>query len=102
MIPREFEVGRQVLVGDTSDAFFHRTLAILRNEGLNPEVVMEFSPERRGTLCGMSEVRALLTKVLPENTREVWAMDDGADIEPGLAVLRIRAQYASFGLYETA
>jgi nicotinate phosphoribosyltransferase len=102
MIPREFDVGRQVLVGDTADAFFHRTLAILRNEGLNPEVVMEFWPERKGTLCGMNEARALLTKVLPENAREVWAMDDGAEIEPGLPVLRIRAPYAAYGLYQTA
>lgn len=102
LIPREFEIGRQVLVGDTADAFYHRTLAILRNEGINPEVVIEFMPERRGILCGITEARALLTKVLPENSREVWAMDDGAEIEPGFPVLRIRAPYASFGLYETA
>jgi len=39
---------------------------------------MQFRPERRGILGGMSEVRALLTKVLPENARAVWAMEDGA------------------------
>ncbi|MBI4219595.1 MAG: nicotinate phosphoribosyltransferase [Chloroflexi bacterium] len=101
-MPREFDVGRPVLVGDTADAYLHRTLAILRNEGLNPEVVMQFVPESKATICGMTEVRALLTKVLPENAREVWAIDDGTEAEPGLPILRIKAPYASFGLYETA
>jgi nicotinate phosphoribosyltransferase len=102
MNQREFEISRQILVGDTADAFYHRTLAILRNEGVNPEVVMEFRPERRGVLCGMGEVRALLTRVLPENAREVWAAEEGAEIESGVPVLRVRAPFASFGLYGTA
>ncbi|MEX0761089.1 MAG: nicotinate phosphoribosyltransferase [Dehalococcoidia bacterium] len=102
MTTREFEIARSVLVGDTADIYLHRTLTILRNEGINPEVVMEFTAERDGTFCGITEVKSLLGRVLPETGREVWALEEGASVSAGEVSLRVRAPYASFGLYETA
>ena len=102
MTTREFEISRSVLVGDTADNELHRTLTILRNEGLNPEVVMEFTSEREGILCGITETRSLLGRILPETGREVWALEEGSNVGAGEVALRIRAPYASFGLFETA
>ena len=100
--PGEFEIGRSVLTGYTADNELHRALTILRNEGINPEVVVEFTAEREGVLCGISEVKTLLDRVLPETGREVWALDEGVPVACGEVALRIRAPYASFGLFETA
>ena len=98
----QFEIRPSVLVGDTADVYFQRTISILRDEGVNPVVVMEFFPTRGGIFCGISEVKGLLAKILPEANREVWALEEGASVEPKEVALRIKAPYASFGLYETA
>jgi nicotinate phosphoribosyltransferase len=98
----DFEIGRSVLTGYTADNELHRALTILRNEGINPEVVVEFTAERSGTFCGITEVKTLLSRVLPETGREVWALDEGVSVAGGEVALRIRASYASFGLFETA
>jgi nicotinate phosphoribosyltransferase len=90
------------MVGDTAEVSFHRGMTILRNEGINPVVTMEFSPTEGGVFCGIREVKALLGKVLPESNREVWALEEGAAVSPGEVALRITAPYGSFGLYETA
>jgi nicotinate phosphoribosyltransferase len=100
--PGDFEIGRSVLTGYTADNELHRALTILRNEGINPEVVVEFTAERDGVFCGITEVKTLLDRVLPETGREVWALDEGVSVSGGEVALRIRAPYASFGLFETA
>ncbi|MFW6174588.1 MAG: nicotinate phosphoribosyltransferase [Chloroflexota bacterium] len=99
---RPFEISRSLMVGDTADTFLHRSLEILRNESVNPEVVMEFAASRDGVLAGINDVKTLLSRILPETGREVWALDEGAAHEADEVVLRVRAPYASFGLYETA
>ena len=71
MVGPEFEIRRPVLVGDTADVFLQRTQTILRNESINPTVTMEFSPTRGGVLCGILEVRNLLTRILPETGERV-------------------------------
>ena len=101
MVNPEFDIRPSVLVGDTADIYLQRTLTILRNEGINPVVTMEFFPERRGMFCGVKEVRALLSKVLPETGSEVWALEEGEMMEEKEVALRIKAPYSSFGLYET-
>ncbi|SUZ47693.1 uncharacterized protein METZ01_LOCUS547, partial [marine metagenome] len=100
--PGDFEIGRSVLTGYTADNELHRALTILRNEGVNPEVVVEFTAERDGVFCGISEVKTLLNRVLPETGREVWALEEGVSVGAGEVALRIKAPYASFGLFETA
>lgn len=97
-----FEVRPSVITGDTADVYLHRTQRILRNEGLNPMVTMEFAAVRPGVLCGSSEVKAVLSKVTSEGNREVWAVAEGAGVEAGEVCLHVRAPYSSFGLYETA
>lgn len=101
MVNPEFEIRPSTLVGDTADVYLQRTLTILRNEGVNPTVTMEFRPQRDGIFCGIREVRALLAKVLPDTGSEVWALDEGEAIASREVALRIKAPYGSFGLYET-
>ena len=102
MVNADFEIRRSLLVGETADVYLQRTLTILRNEGVNPVVALEFSPRRAGVFCGIAEVRSLLSRVLPESGSEVWALNEGELIEAGEVALRIKAPYSSVGLYETA
>lgn len=97
-----FEVRPSVITGDTADVYLHRTQRILRNEGLNPIVVMEFLPTQPAVLCGAQEVKAVLAKVTSEGNREVWAVEEGVEVAAGEVCLQVRAPYSSFGLYETA
>lgn len=101
MVNSEFEIRPSILVGDTADVYSQRTLTILRNEGINPMVTIEFFAQKEGVFCGIKEVRALLTKVLPESGSEVWALEEGENVGKKEVALRIKAPYGSFGLYET-
>ena len=98
----KFEPSEAVLSGETSDIYFTRTIEILRREGLNPAATMEVFTSGAGVLCGIEEVKALLDGVLPKANREVWALDEGDDMDTKEVVLRFRAPYQSYGLYETA
>ena len=100
--PPKFEPSEAVLSGETADVYFAHTIDILRREVLNPVATMEVFSSRAGVLCGMEEVKALLSRVLPEDNREVWALAEGEAIEEKEVVLRITAPYQSYGLYETA
>ena len=100
--PPKFEPSAAVLSGETADIYFVRTLDILRHETLNPSTTMEVFSSRNGILCGIEEVKALLSRVLPKDNREVWALSDGENISRKEVVLRITAPYQSYGLYETA
>ncbi len=102
MVNADFEIRRSLLVGETADVYLQRTLTILRNEGVNPTVTLEFSPRRAGIFCGIAEVRTLLSRVLPESGIEVWALNEGDPIGVDEVVLRVKAPYSSVGLYETA
>jgi nicotinate phosphoribosyltransferase len=98
----EFKPDEAVLSGETADIYFARTIEILRHEGLDPMATMEFSSSRAGMLCGMEEAKALLDRVLPEDQREVWSLEEGESMDTREVVLRITAPYQSYGLYETA
>jgi nicotinate phosphoribosyltransferase len=98
----KFEPSKDVLSGETADIYFHRTLDILGRENLDPETVMEVFPCRDGVLCGIEEVKALLRKVLPAGSSGLWALEEGASMGRKEVVLRIKAPYRSYGLYETA
>lgn len=94
-------ISEAIISGDTADIYFHRTREILRREGIDPDVTMEIFPTRAGLLCGMNEALQLLDAVLPRDAR-VWHVPEGAAMETKQVVLRIRAPYSAFGLYETA
>ncbi len=98
----KFKPSQAVISGDTADIYFPRTIEILKKEGINPVAVMEVFGSRAGILCGIEEVKSLLQEVLPENNREVWALNEGESISPKEVALRIKAPYQSYGLYETA
>ena len=100
--PAKFEPAEAVLSGETADVYFARTVEILRHEALNPVATMEVFTSRAGVLCGIEEVKALLTRVLPEDNREVWALAEGETMDRKEVVLRLTAPYQSYGLYETA
>jgi nicotinate phosphoribosyltransferase len=100
--PAKFVPSEDVFSGETADIYFARTVEILRKEGMNPVATMEFFASRAGVLCGMDEVKALLTKVLPKNKSQVWALAEGDSMKEREVVLRITAPYQSYGLYETA
>jgi len=96
---------REILSGDSADVYFKRAESILAKEGRDPLVTMEVFSREAGILCGMDEARNLLGHVLasadPAET-QLEALTDGDSIEPKEIVLRIRARYRRFGLYETA
>ena len=90
-----------VLSGDTTDVYFRRTKEILEKEGLNPVTTMEFFPGRGGVLCGIQEALQLLEEILPSESAEVYALEEGDLMERKEVVLRIRAPYCSYGEFET-
>ncbi len=100
MTTPEFNVSASLLIGDRTDIQAERTQTILRGEGVNPAVTLEFWPAKGGVLCGIAEARALLTNALPETGAEVWALNEGYQMAAGEVALRIKAPYATIGLYE--
>lgn len=98
----EFKPSKEVLSGDTADIYFARTIEILKKEGLNPVVTMELFSSRAGILCGIEEVKALLSRALSNVKGEIWALGEGEAMDRKEVVLRITAPYQSYGLYETA
>ena len=66
---------------------------------------MEVFTRHEAILCGIDEAKVLLAHALadaPTGEAVVEALDDGDRIAPKEIVLRIRARYRRFGLYETA
>jgi nicotinate phosphoribosyltransferase len=96
---------REILSGDSADVYVARAASILEREGLDPLVTMEVFARQEAILCGIDEAKNLIGHVLaaadPSETR-VEALSDGDRIAPKEIVLRIRARYRRFGLYETA
>ncbi|MFI5261338.1 MAG: nicotinate phosphoribosyltransferase [Candidatus Limnocylindrales bacterium] len=96
---------REVLSGESADVYFARAEQVLEREGLDPLVGMEIFARQDAILCGIDEAKTLLAHALVDAAAEecvVEALDDGDRIAPKEIVLRIRARYRRFGLYETA
>ena len=102
MANSEFDIKRPTMIGDTADNSLQKTVQILRGEGINPVIVIEFSPSSSGILCGLNGVKVLLEKILPESGSEVWAIEEGSSVDAGEVCLRVKSPYGSIGLYETA
>jgi nicotinate phosphoribosyltransferase len=95
----------EILSGDSADVYFTRAERILEAEGRDPLVTMEVFTRQEAVLCGIDEAKNLLGHVLAESDAGetcLEALDDGDLITPKEVVLRIRARYRKFGLYETA
>ena len=96
---------REILSGDSADVYFARAASILEREGLDPVVTMEVFARQDAVLCGIDEAKNLIGHVLADcdpGEVKIEALDDGDRIGPKEIVLRIRARYRQFGLYETA
>jgi nicotinate phosphoribosyltransferase len=94
-----------ILSGDSADVYFARATRILEREGLDPIVAMEVFSRGSGVLCGIDEAKSLLARVLETaGPHEVLveSLADGDLFTTKEVVLRIRARYRLFGLYETA
>jgi nicotinate phosphoribosyltransferase len=95
----------EILSGESADVYFLRAEEILRAEGLDPLVAMEIFCRSDGVLCGIDEAKVLLAHALRDalpGEVSVEALSDGDAIMAKEVVMRIRARYRSFGLYETA
>ena len=95
----------EILSGESADVYFARAEEIMRREGLDPLVTMEVFGRADAVLCGIDEAKTLIAHVLEHadpGEVSVEALDDGDTIVPKEIVLRIRARYRQFGLYETA
>lgn len=93
----------EILSGATADVYFARANRILDREGLDPVVTMEVFCREDAVICGMGEATNLIGHVLAhEPGAIVEAMQDGDAVTPKEVVLRIRARYRAFALYETA
>jgi nicotinate phosphoribosyltransferase len=95
----------EIMSGESADVYFARAETVLEREGLDPIVTMEVFARQEAVLCGIDEAKNLIGHVLAEcdpAETEVEALDDGDRIGPKEVVLRIRARYRRFGLYETA
>ena len=87
--------------GGTTDIYFRRAQQVLEAEGLNPICTVEFFTSKPGLLSGIDEALQLIEEVVPPNDREVEAIEEGSEIERKEVVMRVRAPYRPFGLYET-
>ena len=100
---QRIQPSHEILSGATGDVYFARASSILDQEGLDPVVTMEVFCREDAVLCGMGEAKNLIGHVLAEEAGAVVeALDDGDRVAPKEIVLRIRARYRAFALYETA
>ena len=84
-----------------ADVYFLRARKTLDGAHVDAVVAMDFFSSKPGVLCGVAEAVRLLTGVLRDGD-QAWAMPEGADMGVKDTVLRIRAPYSRFGVYETA
>ena len=87
--------------GEAADVYLQRAAATLAAEGRDPIVQMEFFPDRDGVICGINEAAELLRCAL-RAPDEAWGLHDGDTMERRETVLRVKAPYSRFGVYETA
>ena len=87
--------------GPASDVYFQRARTTLAGAGLDAVVAMDFFSSRAGVLCGVAEAVRLLGAIL-EPGDEVWALAEGETMAERETVMRVRAPYSRFGVYETA
>ena len=87
--------------GPASDVYFQRAHATLAGARLDAVVAMDFFSSHAGVLCGVAEAVRLLSAVLVTGD-EAWALPEGAAMDQKETVLRVRAPYSHFGVYETA
>lgn len=87
--------------GNATDVYFLRTEKVLREKGINPQVVAEVtasSLQEWGVLSGVEEVAKLLENI----PVDVYAMPEGTIFYEHEPVLYIEGKYLDFARYETS
>ena len=87
--------------GPASDVYFQRARKTLAGAKVDATVAMDFFAGNPGVLCGVTEAVRLLREILDEGD-EAYAIAEGEPISARETVLRVRAPYSRFGVYETA
>ena len=77
------------------------TVEAIHRGNVDAVVAMDFFSSKAGVLCGVAEAVRLLGGVLQDGD-EAYAMPEGARMDVKETVLRVRAPYSRFGVYETA
>lgn len=99
----KFDLNKLVLVGETTEASLRRTSEILRDQGLNPNVTIEFISKEQGVFSGYGEISQIISRFLPKAFRdEVWCLNDGDIFAKGEVILRINCTFAVIANYITA
>jgi nicotinate phosphoribosyltransferase len=84
-----------------ADVYFLRARKTLDAAHVDAVVAMDFFASQAGTLCGVAEAVRLLGGILQDGD-EAYALPEGASVTAKETVLRVRAPYSHFGVYETA
>src|SRR2546422_1436870 len=87
--------------GPASDVYFQRAQKTLAGAHVDAVVAMDFFASQAGILCGVAEATRLLGGILQKGD-EAWAIAEGEAMGQKETVLRVRAPYSRFGVYETA
>src|SRR3979409_1821987 len=87
--------------GPASDIYFQRARDTLAAAGLDAVVAMDYFSSEAGLACGVNEAVRLLGSVLQPGD-EVSALAEGQPMAERETVIRVRAPYSRFGVYETA
>jgi len=88
--------------GYYSDKYFVRTREVLLRDGYRPRVTMQVFGKHQAFLGGVDEAIAILKLCAIEwNDLEVWALQDGEEIEPWETCMLIEGPYDAFAHLET-
>jgi nicotinate phosphoribosyltransferase len=87
--------------GPASDIYFQRARDTLAAAGIDAVVVMDYFSSDSGVACGVTEAVRLLETVLKSGD-EISAIPEGEPMAERETVVRVRAPYSRFGVYETA
>ena len=99
----KFDLNKLVLVGETAEASLRRTSEILRDQGLNPNVTIEFISKEQGVFSGYGEISQIISRFLPKAFRdEVLCLNDGDIFAKGEVILRVSCTFAVIANYITA
>jgi len=96
------ELPRYVKVGDVADISLLHTHSVMRDVGLNPDVVVDFIVGDDCVACGIEHASKLLEDVLPDDVSRVWAVKEGARVKRNTTILRVSAPYAAFVSYQSS
>ncbi len=87
-----------IRAGITTDKYFIWTEKILKEKGVNPHVVAEFTASRWGIFSGLSDV----LRLMEGRDIDIYAMPEGSLFFPHEPVMIVTGKYLDFARFETA